>query len=139
MGRPRNLNNPVALLALAGVSVARGVSYIGGYMFAELVPPALRYVGPSIPAVPVVIVGLVWVGIGLFLVASMFKWAWFRTAAAITGGAYITWAIVYLGDTVSHFRWGNILSVMVYVFLFVATLTLAQEETKDPEGVHHDR
>ena len=134
MGRPQGLRNPLALTMLGRVSVARGGTYLVTYFNIGRLPPSLTDVGPSIPAVPVVAVGVVWVLIGLLLLVSLYRWRWLRMAASMTGGAYLTWALVYLGDTVAMFRWGNILSVLVYVCLFVVTLTLAQEEIRDNDG-----
>ena len=134
MGRPLDLRNPISIGAVSLISVARGVSYLGAYYSADNSPYILRDVGPSLPFVPVVVVGVVWVVLGLFLVASMFRWRWFRIAAGVTGGAYATWAVVYLGDMVAQFRWQSILSVTIYVGLFIITLTLAQDETTDGEA-----
>lgn len=134
MGNPRNLRNPVSIAAVATISVARGVSYLGSHFSADDTPHVFRDVGPSLPFIPVVVVGVAWVAVGLFLGASMFRWRWFRVAASVTGGAYWTWAVVYAGDMVANFRWQSILSVAIYVGLFILTLTLAQDETTDCEA-----
>lgn len=134
MGNPLHLKNPVALGLVSLVSIGRGVSYLGVSLFPDLVPGDSP--GPSLPGVPLEAVGAAWVLTGLFLLASMFKWSWFRTAAAVTGGAYLTWCGVFLVDAVVHFTWAAIVSPLVYLALFACILTLAQDETRncDTEG-----
>lgn len=78
--------------------------------------------------------GVVWVISGLFLLASMWKWSWFRVASAVMGGAYLTWFSVYLVDIVRYPAWGSLTSTVVYLALFVCVLTVAQLETEDNHG-----
>lgn len=96
MGRPWHLVNPVALSAVALVPVVRGA----GYLIADLAPRwgIAAEVGPTIPALPLWVVGLVWIFLGVFMVSALWKWAWFKTASALAVGAYITWAILYAAD-----------------------------------------
>lgn len=84
--------------------------------------------GPTLPGMPVPLVGAVWILIGVFFLVSVVYWRLFTVGASIMGGAYLTWAVVYTADSFVDFAWGNITSVALYIFLFLVTLTLAQRE-----------
>lgn len=123
------LNNPVTLVtlvALAVMALARGLSYVGPYLTAGERTPADP--GPSLPGLPVFLVGIIWGLIGLGFLVSIVFWRWFTIAASVMGGAYLTWAVVFLADLITDFEWGNVLSISVYITAFLFVLTLSRYE-----------
>lgn len=136
MGSPIRLRNPIALTALSAVAIVRGVGYLTPHAPFTLPPGTPPDPGPSLPGLPVTVAGVVWVIMGLFLLASLFRWRWFPLAAGLTAGAYATWTVVYALDAVVSGNLLGLVSAAVYICLGVCTLTLAQEEVQKPTSKH---
>lgn len=123
MGRPSQLDNPIALSAMSVVPIVRGT----GYLIADLKPSwtiSMANVGPDIPYLPLWLVGSAWVALGVFLVSTLWVWRWFRTAAALAVGAYITWAIIYVVDLFLSPDIVSITSLAGYIAMVPIIITL---------------
>lgn len=136
MGAPMRSRNPISLTTLAAVAIVRGVGYLTPYAPFTLPPGTPTDPGPSLPGLPVGVAGVVWLIVGLFLLASLFRWRWFRMAAGLTAGAYATWTVVYVLDVMVTGNLLGLVSAAVYICLGVCTLTLAQEEVQKPTSKH---
>lgn len=125
MGSPRRMINPVSIAAVAGVSLVRGGSYIASGWI-EL---AGTDVGPVFPYFPTAAMGAVWLFTGLFLLASMWKWSWFRLAISLQAGMYATWFLVSIMDIIMTPDWVSVISAAMYGALVPIAITLAGIET----------
>ena len=123
MGRPSQLTNPITLFAVSLVPVVRGT----GYLIADLKPSwpiSMVDVGPAIPYLPLWLVGAAWVVLGVYMVSSLWVWRWFRTAAAMAVGAYVTWAILYVVDLLLSPDVVSVTSLAGYIAMVPTIITL---------------
>lgn len=130
MGAPWRLLNPVSVGSLAGVSLVRG----GVYLASQWVDMSGADVGPVFPYFPVPAWGVGWVLTGLFLLASMWRWKWFRWAISLQAAVYFTWTLLSILDLMLTPDWVSLMSIAVYGALVPITLTLARIETAPRNG-----
>lgn len=125
--KPARFVNPVTLAALGGVGVVRGLSYVaaGDYGLLELEGHALA---PSLPLIPLELAGVVWLIVGIFFWAGLAMPRLFKSGVAIMSGAYATWALLHIAGFYDGVDWGSLLSLAVYLFMIVATITLGTAE-----------
>lgn len=128
MGSPRRMVNPLSIASLAGVSLIRGGVYVGS----GWITLAGTDVGPIFPFFPTAVMGVVWLLTGLFLLASMWRWRWFRLAISLQAAMYATWFLVSIMDILITPDWVSVISMAVYGALVPITLTLAGIETTRP-------
>lgn len=143
MGKPSQLTNPVALLAVSLVPVVRGACYL----IADLLPDwsiSRTDVGPSLPYLPLWAVGIAWLALGLFMVSTLWVWRWFRASAALAVGGYLTWAVLYGVDLVVAPDVMSITSLAGYLAMVPTIITLVgieldRDSVRYMDPAVHDR
>lgn len=135
MGRPSQLTNPVTLFAMSMVPMVRGAGYVITDLFPSW-PIAVADTGPAIPYLPLWLVGVAWLGMGLFLVISLWVWQWLRAAAALAVGGYLTWALLYMLDLFLGPDVVSITSLAGYLATVPVIITLVGIEL-DRDSVRH--
>lgn len=125
MGSPRRMVNPISIASLGLVSAIRG----GVYIATAWVTLSGADVGPVFPFFPTPAMGVVWLLTGLFVLASMWRWKWFRLAMSLQAAMYFTWALTSIMDLMVTPDWVSIISMAVYGALVPISVTLARIET----------
>lgn len=131
MQDPRKLSNPVTLSAIAGLALFRGVSYIWAWVEPRVW--SAGDLGPSLPYVPLPVVGVVWVCAGMFLLLSMVHWSWFRPAVAVLTSCYLVWAILYFTDIFVSPELVTVVAMAAYAAMVPVTLTLGSIELENAD------
>ena len=126
----RALHNPVSLSGLGGLAVVRGIAYLAtgtGTL------PLQGYEGtPSMPALGLTLIGIVWLCSGLFLWAGMAIRRFFTVSVAFMVGMYSTWVVIHAVDLFTSPDWDSIVGLAVYLLLVPVTITLAAIELAPP-------
>lgn len=126
----RALHNPVSLSGLGGLAVVRGIAYLAtgtGTL------PLHGYENtPSMPALGLTVLGIVWLCSGLFLWAGMAIRRFFTVSVAFMVGMYSTWVVIHAVDLFTSPDWDSIVGLAVYLLLVPVTITLAAIELAPP-------
>lgn len=133
MQDPRKLSNPVTLSAIAGLALFRGVSYIWAWVEPRVWNAS--DLGPSLPYVPLQVVGMVWVCAGMFLLLSMVRWSWFRPAVAVITSCYLVWAILYFTDIFVSPELVTVVAMAGYAVMVPVTITLGSIELEKAQNL----
>lgn len=133
MGHPSQLVNPVTLTLISAVPMVRGLGYIIVDLFPSW-PISVESVGPSIPYLPLWLVGVMWMFLGLSMFASLWMWRLFKLSTALCVGMYITWSILYVMDLFLSPDVVSITSLASYIAMVPTIITLVGIEI-DRESV----
>lgn len=87
---------------------------------------------PSMPALGLVLIGIMWLCSGLFLWAGMAIRRFFIVSVAFMVGMYSTWVVIHAIDLFTTPDWDSIVGLAVYLLLVPVTITLAAIELAPP-------
>lgn len=124
------LHNPVSLSGVGGLAVVRGVAFIA--TGTEVLPLNGYNNAPSVPGVGIILVGLVWLFVGVFMWVGMVWRRMFTLAVALMVGMYATWAVVHAVDLFTAPDWDSVVGLAVYTLMVPVTITLAAIELAPP-------
>lgn len=126
----RALHNPVSLSGVGGLAVVRGIAYIA--TGTDTLPLNGYGNTPSMPALGLTVLGIVWLCSGLFLWAGMAIRRFFTVSVAFMVAMYSTWVVIHAVDLFTSPDWDSIVGLAVYLLLVPVTITLAAIELAPP-------
>lgn len=115
---------------MGGLAVVRGVAFIA--TGTEVLPLNGYNNAPSVPGVGIILVGLVWLFVGVFMWVGMVWRRMFTLAVALMVGMYSTWAVVHAVDLFTAPDWDSVVGLAVYTLMVPVTITLAAIELAPP-------